>query len=484
MYKKELQYRCNLVHQRMSYTPANNATNRKIVCLGAGYVGGPTMAVIAKHNPNIDVYVLDLNVSRISQWQTGVPFYEPGLDTVVDTCRNRNLFFSCNVEKHLRDADIIFLSVNTPTKMYGTGMGSASDVSYFEAAAYMIAKMVRKPEVIIVEKSTVPLQTAEAIDTIFRHNMHPSVKYSILSNPEFLAEGTAVADLENPDRVLIGGENAQAIETLVNIYAAWVPKERILTTNTWSSELSKLVANAMLAQRVSSINAISAICEKTGADIKEVSRCIGMDTRIGSKFLQPSVGFGGSCFHKDILNLVYIADTMGLPEVANYWRTVVTMNEWNKTRFAINVYKAMNRNLKNKKIVVLGFAFKANTSDTRETPAIHVCKYFMKEQANLHIYDPKVTKESIVEDLSLHNEEYSHHNSSVTIHDNLSGNIFAGAHAVCVLTDWREFADISTWNDIYESMIQPAHIFDGRYFLDHKHLTNIGFQVHCIGKKM
>lgn len=367
---------------------------KNICCIGAGYVGGPTMAVIAKNAPHINITVVDLNQQRIDAWNDAdlnkLPVYEPGLAEIVAEARGRNLFFSTNVEQAIDQADMIFISVNTPTKTYGIGKGMAADLKYIELCARQIAQ-VAKSDKIIVEKSTLPVRTASAIRDILE-NTGNGVKFQILSNPEFLAEGTAVSDLLNPDRVLIGGNTATeeglaAIKVLVDIYSNWVPTERILTTNVWSSELSKLTANAFLAQRVSSINAMSEICEKTEADIDEVAKAIGTDTRIGSKFLKASIGFGGSCFQKDILNLVYIARSYGLQEVADYWEQVIIMNDHQKRRFANNIIKTLYNTVSGKKIAFLGWAFKKDTNDTRESAAIYVADYLLNEEAMVSVYD-------------------------------------------------------------------------------------------------
>src|SRR6476620_35033 len=368
----------------------------KICCIGAGYVGGPTMAVIAQKCPDIQVTVVDLNEKRIAAWNDpnvdNIPIYEPGLAEVVSSARGRNLFFSTDVDQAIDEAQLIFISVNTPTKTYGSGKGMAADLKYIELCARQIAR-IAKDDKIVVEKSTLPVRTAEAIKSILNHTGN-GVQFQILSNPEFLAEGTAVTDLINPDRVLVGGdtnvEGLEAVEALVSIYANWIPRERILTTNVWSSELSKLTANAFLAQRVSSINAISELCERTGADVTEVAKAIGMDSRIGSKFLKASVGFGGSCFQKDILNLVYIAKSYGLDEVADYWQQVVIMNDHQKTRFGSNIVRTLYNTVSGKKIAFLGWAFKKDTNDTRESAAIYVADYLMNEKANIEVFDPKV----------------------------------------------------------------------------------------------
>ncbi len=458
----------------------------KICCIGAGYVGGPTMAVIAQKCPHIQVTVVDLNEERIAKWNDpnveNIPIYEPGLSDVVKDARGRNLFFSTEVDKAIDEAEMIFISVNTPTKTYGSGKGLAADLKYIELCARQIAR-VSKTDKIVVEKSTLPVRTAEAIKSIL-HNTGNGVKYQILSNPEFLAEGTAVEDLFSPDRVLIGGdatpEGDQAIQSLVSIYANWVPKERILTTNVWSSELSKLVANAFLAQRVSSINAISELCEKTGADVNEVSRAIGMDSRIGSKFLKSSVGFGGSCFQKDILNLVYIAKSYGLNEVADYWEQVIIMNDHQKSRFAKNIVTTLYNTVADKKITFLGWAFKKDTNDTRESAAIYVANDLLFEQAKLAVYDPKVSEEQMLFDLNYLQSRSEAENSKYVkaIHDPYEA--CKGAHAIAVLTEWDEFKNYD-WEKIYHDMNKPAFIFDGRNLLDKEKLTKIGFKYQAIG---
>lgn len=459
---------------------------KTICCIGAGYVGGPTMAVIAEKCPHIKVTVVDLNEKRIAAWNDenldNIPVYEPGLDKVVAAARGRNLFFSTEVDKAIDEADMIFISVNTPTKTYGVGKGMAADLKYIELCARQIAR-VAKTDKIVVEKSTLPVRTASAIKDILDHTGN-GVNYQILSNPEFLAEGTAVADLHNPDRVLIGGdttmEGQMAIQALVDIYANWVPKERILTTNVWSSELSKLTANAFLAQRVSSINAMSELCEKTGADVNEVARAIGMDSRIGPKFLKSSVGFGGSCFQKDILNLVYIAKSYGLNEVADYWEQVIIMNDHQKRRFAKNIINTLYNTVSGKKITFLGWAFKKDTNDTRESAAIYVADDLLSEQAYIAVYDPKVEEEQVYADLN-----YLETRSEA---DNKKGlEVFAdpydackNSHAIAVLTEWDEFKQYD-WQKIYDGMLKPAFVFDGRNLLDKQQLEKIGFVYHSIG---
>ena len=450
----------------------------KICCVGAGYVGGPTMAMIAAKCPDIRVEVVDLNQARIDAWNSDkLPMYEPGLDEVVRSARGRNLFFSTKVEDAVRGADIIFVSVNTPTKTFGVGAGRAADVRYIEAVARMIASVVDEAK-IIVEKSTIPVKTAETIMTILGAS-GKKLNHQVLSNPEFLAEGTAVEDLQKPDRILIGGEQTPeglaAIEKLVSVYARWVPRERILTTNLWSSELAKLVANAYLAQRISSINAISALCETTGADVEEVGRAIGTDSRIGSKFLRASVGFGGSCFQKDILNLVYLCGAFGLPEVADYWEHVVRLNDWQKSRYVARVIKALFNTVSGKRIAVLGFAFKKDTNDTRESPAISICNSLLEEQARLAIYDPKVESEQIFADLEIKADD-----PRIEICAD-AYQALNGAHAMLVLTEWDEFRDLD-FAKIFNGMHKPAWVFDGRNVLDMAKLRSQGFYVYSIGK--
>ena len=459
---------------------------KNICCIGAGYVGGPTMAVIAQKCPDIKVTVVDLNEARIAAWNdkdvTNIPIYEPGLNEIVGNVRGKNLFFSTDVDKAIDEAELIFISVNTPTKTYGTGKGMAADLKYIELCARQIAK-VAKTNKIIVEKSTLPVRTAEALKSIL-DNTGNGVQFQILSNPEFLAEGTAVPDLLNPDRVLIGGESSQegqdAIQSLVDVYANWVPKDRILTTNVWSSELSKLVANAFLAQRVSSINAISELCEKTEANVNEVARAIGMDSRIGPKFLKASVGFGGSCFQKDILNLVYISKAFGLNEVADYWEQVIIMNDHQKRRFSKNIVQTLYNTVSGKKITFLGWAFKKDTNDTRESAAIYVADDLINEQANIALFDPKVSQKQVLSDLNyLETRRAEENEKHITSHEN-AYEACKNAHAIAVLTEWDEFREYD-WQKIYDSMLKPAFVFDGRNILDSKELEKIGFVYHGIG---
>ncbi|PJR03871.1 UDP-glucose 6-dehydrogenase [Avrilella dinanensis] len=455
---------------------------KNITCIGAGYVGGPTMSVIAQKNPHIKVTVVDLNTARIAAWNdtdlSKLPIYEPGLDTVVGEARGRNLFFSTDIEKAIDEADMIFISVNTPTKTYGKGKGQAADLKYIELCARQIAK-VAKNDKIVVEKSTLPVRTAEALKSIL-HNTGNGVNFHILSNPEFLAEGTAIQDLQNPDRVLIGGENEDAIQALVNIYAAWVPQENIITTNLWSSELSKLVANAFLAQRVSSINAISELCEATGADVNEVAFAIGKDSRIGPKFLKASVGFGGSCFQKDILNLVYIARTYNLNKVADYWEQVIIMNDHQKERFSDNIIKTLYNTVNGKNIAFLGWAFKKDTNDTRESAAIYVADHLLDEEAFITVYDPKVSEEQIYRDLDYLGTRSPEENRRLVKVANDPYEACDQAHAVAVLTEWDEFKTYD-WQKIYDDMYKPAFVFDGRNVLNKKELTGKGFVVYNIG---
>jgi UDPglucose 6-dehydrogenase len=458
----------------------------KICCIGAGYVGGPTMAVIAQKCPHIQVTVVDLNEQRIKDWNDpntdNIPIYEPGLSEIVAEARGRNLFFSTDVEEAIDQAQIIFISVNTPTKTYGKGKGMAADLKYIELCARQIAK-VSKNNKIVVEKSTLPVRTAEAIKSIL-DNTGNGVQFQILSNPEFLAEGTAVTDLLNPDRILIGGdstpEGKSAIDSLVDVYANWVDKDKILTTNVWSSELSKLTANAFLAQRISSINAMSELCERTGADVSEVARAIGMDSRIGSKFLKASVGFGGSCFQKDILNLVYIAKSYGLNEVADYWEQVIIMNDHQKKRFSNKIVQTLYNTVADKKITFLGWAFKKDTNDTRESAAIYVADDLINELAKISVYDPKVSRNKTLNDLDYLETRSSLQNSNAVSTFEEPYEACKDAHAIAILTEWDEFVKYD-WQKIYDSMQKPAFIFDGRNILNAKELKSIGFIYNGIG---
>jgi UDPglucose 6-dehydrogenase len=451
----------------------------KICCIGAGYVGGPTMAMIANKAPDIEVEVVDMNAARVAAWNGGaLPIYEPGLDALVRARLGRNLRFSTDVAGGIRSADIIFVAVNTPTNTYGVGAGRAADLRFIESVARTIAEHAQGPK-IIVEKSTIPVKTAETIKDILGANAR-GFTFEVLSNPEFLAEGTAVADLEAPDRVLIGGERTPggeaAIRKLADVYARWVPRERIITTNLWSSELSKLVANAFLAQRISSINSISALCEATGADVDEVANAIGRDSRIGPKFLRASVGFGGSCFQKDILNLVYLCEHFGLPEVGAYWESVVRINDWQKRRFGARIVRSLFNTVADKRIAVLGFAFKKDTNDTRESAAIAVCRDLLAEQARVVVYDPKVSAEEIMADVA----GKDRHEPRLTVATS-AYDAAAGAHAIAIVTEWDEFRTLD-FGRILASMHQPAFLFDGRNITDLAKLRALGFRASGIGK--
>ncbi|PKA96781.1 UDPglucose 6-dehydrogenase [Flavobacteriaceae bacterium MAR_2009_75] len=459
----------------------------KICCIGAGYVGGPTMSVIASQCPEITVTVVDINQNRIDQWNDSnldnLPVYEPGLSEIVEKTRGKNLFFTTEVDKAIDEAEIIFISVNTPTKTYGKGKGQAADLKFVELCARNIAK-VAKTDKIVVEKSTLPVRTASAIKSILE-NTGNGVNFEILSNPEFLAEGTAIEDLLKADRVLIGGDETssgqEAKDTLSSIYEHWLPKERILQTNVWSSELSKLVANAFLAQRVSSINAISALCERTDANVAEVSRAIGTDSRIGAKFLNASVGFGGSCFQKDILNLVYISRSFGLTEVANYWEQVIIMNDYQKRRFAENIISTLYNTVSGKKIVFYGWAFKKDTNDTRESAAINIADALLEEKAEIVIYDPKVSEKQIYADLDYLGTRSTEENRALLKVVNDPMDAAVDAHAIAILTEWDEFKGYS-WKDIFNKMLKPAFVFDGRRLLQKEDMQKIGFQYYKIGQ--
>ena len=448
---------------------------KSILCIGAGYVGGPTMVVIANKCPQYRVTVVDINQDKVDAWNSeNIPIYEPGLDKLVKKVRDKNLFFSTEIDKGIKAADIIFVSVNTPTKNYGQGAGKAADLQYWERTARQILANSDRDK-IIVEKSTLPVRTAEAMGRIL-HETENGVRFEVLSNPEFLAEGTAIKDLENPDRVLIGSKDTdsgiKARKEIVEIYANWVPRDRIIESNVWSAELSKLTANAFLAQRISSINSISALCEKTEADIDEVAYAIGTDSRIGPKFLKSSVGFGGSCFKKDILNLVYICQNYGLDEVADYWESVVKINEWQERRFVRNMLLNMFNTVAAKRIALLGFAFKANTGDTRESPAITITRELLEEHAEVVVSDPKALENARID---LKDVE-----DSIVFEDD-PYKASEGAHAIAILTEWEIYKDLD-YGRIIKGMVQPAFIFDGRNILDHKGLFSMGFNVFAIGK--
>ena len=449
---------------------------RNILCIGAGYVGGPTMAMIARQCPDRRVTVVDINAARIAAWNSDtLPIYEPGLDEVVRACRGRNLFFSTDIGPAIAQADIIFVSVNTPTKTFGQGAGYAADLQYWEKTARLILQHAAS-DTIVVEKSTLPVRTAAALSRIL-HSGESSVRFEVLSNPEFLSEGTAIADLTHPDRVLIGGADTPAgraaVAELVDLYATWVPRERILTASVWSSELSKLAANAMLAQRVSSINALSALCEATEANVSEVARAIGMDARIGPKFLRAGVGFGGSCFHKDILNLVYLCESYGLVEAANYWRQVVLINDYQQTRFVASMVRVLFNTVADKRIALLGFAFKADTGDTRESPAIRIARLLVDEHARVVVSDPRALANARADLADLGDRVQFEPDPYAAA---------AGADAVAFLTDWREYRELD-FVRLLRGMRRPAFLFDGRNFLDHEALFRLGFNVQAIGRK-
>lgn len=456
---------------------------KKIACIGAGYVGGPTMSVIAQNNPGIQVTVVDLNQERIDAWNSedlrNLPVYEPGLAKVVELARGRNLFFSTEVEKAIYEADMIFISVNTPTKTYGKGKGQAADLKYIELCARQIADIADSSK-IIVEKSTIPVRTAATIKSILDHT-GKGITFYVLSNPEFLAEGTAIADLQNPDRILIGGEDKTAINSLKQIYKSWIAEDRIISTNLWSSELSKLVANAFLAQRVSSINSISELCEATGANVDEVAHAIGQDSRIGSKFLKASVGFGGSCFQKDLLNLVYIARSYNLKEVADYWEQVILINDHQKNRFAEKMIQSMYNTVNGKKIAFLGWAFKKDTNDTRESAAIYVADHLLEERAQVAVYDPKVQSLQIFKDLGLLGTRSSEDNTRMLKVAEDAYGACEGAHGLAILTEWDEFKELD-WRRIRDSMKKPAFVFDGRKLLNRRKLEELGFVYYAIGE--
>lgn len=459
---------------------------KKIVCIGAGYVGGPTCAVVAFKCPHIQVTIVDINQARIDAWNDpdfNLPIYEPGLVDVVKGCRGRNLFFSTEVDKGIAEADLIFVSVNTPTKKSGLGAGFAADLNYIELATRRIAEVSTSSK-IVVEKSTVPCRTAESMRTILEANAKPGCRFDILSNPEFLAEGTAIEDLFAPDRVLIGSlqsqEGLDACAALANVYANWIPRDRILTVGLWSSELSKLAANAMLAQRISSVNMLSAICEATGANVDEVAYAVGKDSRVGPKFLKASVGFGGSCFQKDILNLVYLARSLNLEEVARYWYAVVEANDYQKNRFAKKVVDTLFNTITGKKIAVLGFAFKADTGDTRESPAIDLINHFLSERARVTVYDPEVQESQIMLDLTDYGVKPAEPIKKAVSVCASALEACQGADAIVVVTEWKEFVTLD-WKSIHDTMNKPAFVFDGRNILKRQELKEIGFKVVSIG---
>jgi UDPglucose 6-dehydrogenase len=448
---------------------------KNILCIGAGYVGGPTMALIAAKCPAFKVTVVDVNAERIKAWDSDdLPIFEPGLLDVVKQARGRNLFFSTDIAAGIRAADIIFVSVNTPTKTFGHGAGMASDLQYWEKTAHEIVAHSESSK-IIVEKSTLPVRTAEAMERILQENKK-GILFEVVSNPEFLAEGSAIQDLLEPDRVLIGSRQTPAglaaAREIVDIFAHWVGTDKIITTNLWSAELSKLVANAFLAQRISSINAVSALCEKTGADVGEISFAVGSDRRIGPRFLNASIGFGGSCFKKDILNLVYISRSYGLDEVADYWQSVVRMNEYQQERFVRMIIKEMFQTVVGKRIVLLGFAFKANTGDTRESPGIHVAAKLLEERAALVISDPQALENARRDLAGL---------AGAVEYEPDPYRAAADAQGLAVITEWDLYKGLD-FKKIFASMRKPAFVFDGRNILDHQKLFEIGFNVYPLGK--
>lgn len=458
---------------------------KRICCIGAGYVGGPTMAVIALKCPHINIYVVDNDEKKINQWNSdNIPIFESNLGDIIERCRGKNLFFSSDVGKQIRLAEMIFIAVDTPTKKTGIGKGRAADMKNLEYVARTIAEY-SKDDKIIVEKSTVPVKTAESIKSILIANKPGDINFEVLSNPEFMAEGTAIENLINPDRILVGGDTTtesgrRAVQLLKHLYCHWVDESKVITTNTWSSELSKLASNAFLSQRISSINAMATICESTGADIDEVARAVGMDTRIGSSYLKASIGFGGSCFQKDVLNLVYLSECLNLKEVANYWYKVIEMNEYQRTRASRRIVKCLHNTVNDKRLAIFGFAFKANTGDTRESSAKYVCLQLLEEGAQLRVYDPKVTKDRIRIDLS----SFSAKNNvpfedSVQIFEN-AYDCAMGCHAIVVCTEWEEFLHYD-YSRIYNSMAKPAFIFDGRRILDVKSLRKLGFNIEAVG---
>lgn len=501
---------------------------------------------MANRVPHVEFTVVDLNAKRIAAWNSSsLPIFEPDLADVLRVPRDGvagermpNLTFTTRVDQAVADADIIFVSVNTPTKTHGLGAGSASDLGYLESATRKIAE-VSSTNKIVVEKSTVPCRTAESVRDILAANGKPGVQFDVISNPEFLAEGTAISDLLYPDRVLIGSildeAGARAASILTDLYAEWVPRDRIITMNLWSSELAKIAANALLAQRISSVNALSAICEATGAEIGEVSYAVGLDQRIGPKMLKSSVGFGGSCFKKDILSLVYLSESLHLPEVAAYWKSVVDINEWQKDRFTKRVIHCLYNTLVGKKVAIFGFAYKKNTGDTRESAAISIVNSLIAERSDVSIYDPEVKDEQIMQDLTVNSDHPRLVEERVTICRSAQ-QACVGAHAVVIVTEWDEFktdgfvsyttppdtpphsnspapldsdgevqsqrrhnkkrsVQLGTrprtssksgarvnWSQIAKAMNKPAFVFDGRNVVEAAKLEKLGFRVECIGK--
>ena len=466
----------------MSFSKLNGFKIENICCIGAGYVGGPTMTVIAKYCPEVVVNVVDVNENRINRWNgdcENLPIFEPGLAEIVSDVRDKNLFFSTEVKNAIKKADIIFISVNTPIKSKGIGAGEASDLRWVESSAREIS-MFAQGHTIVVEKSTLPVKTAEIIKSILKSTLQNSKNdnsgqtFSVLSNPEFLAEGTAINDLENPDRVLIGGEDSDSIDVLKKIYLRWVDEEKIITSNLWSSELSKLIANAFLAQRISSINSVSAICESTGADVKEVAKAVGTDSRIGEKFLNSGPGFGGSCFKKDILNLVYICKSLGLNEVALYWNGILKINDWQQDRIYKTVVSKLYGNISGKRIVILGFSFKADTNDTRNSPSIKISKQLLAEDAILIINDPKVDKKTVFEAINSNNNNLE--NKYQIIYEKNISKAIDNADAVLIMTEWDEYKKLD-WKNLQNKMRKPSWVFDTRSIISESTIkeTNLNF---------
>lgn len=459
---------------------------KRICCIGAGYVGGPTMAVIALKCPQVDVFVVDSNKYKIDSWNSDtIPMFEPNLEDVILTCRNKNLFFRHDIAEQISQADLIFIAVDTPTKKTGIGKGRAADLKNLEYVSRTIAQHSRSNK-IVVEKSTVPVKAAETIKSILMANKLDGVHFDVLSNPEFMAEGTAIENLINPDRILVGGDLAsssgrRAIKLLKNLYHNWVDESKVITTNTWSSELSKLAANAFLAQRLSSINAMATICESTGADVDEVAKAIGMDSRIGSSYLRAGMGFGGSCFQKDVLNLVYLSECLNLKEVADYWYRVIEMNDYQRTRAARRIVKCLHNTVDDKQLAIFGFAFKANTGDTRESSAKYVCLQLLEEGAHLSIYDPKVPHDKIRFDLESSTKSQSDNLGDYVKIFNNAYDCAENCHAIIICTDWDEFVHYD-YSRLYDSMKKPAFIFDGRRILDVPALQKVGFSIESVGR--
>ena len=444
------------------------------------------MAVLANNCPEIKVSVVDRDEEKIKSWNSEnlekLPVYEPGLAELIKKNRNINLFFSIEIEECIAEADIIFISVNTPTKKKGLGAGYASDLKWVDSSARIVAKYA-KGHTIIVEKSTVPVRTAELIRKILvssqeKEDKHTGKSFSVLSSPEFLAEGSAIKDLENPDRVLIGGDDQDSIKKLSLIYQNWIPKSKIFITNLWSSELSKLTANAFLAQRISSINSISALCEPTGADVREVAMAIGADSRIGNKFLNSGPGFGGSCFQKDLLNIVYLCRYYGLEEPANYWEQVIFLNEWQKKRISKLIIQAFFGTLSSKKIVLLGFSFKSNTNDIRESPSITIAKDLLENGANLYIHDPKVSESQI---LNAMKKAITNSTEGECFFSKDLNSVFIDADAIVILTEWDDYFNIS-WKNVCKLMRKPSWLFDSRGIVENKDLLGTNFNFWKVGK--